>query len=117
MPKARKIMPVTVTTGITIIINKEVLKKKTLHLINKKKPALPAEIDGDLPYKPVGNIYQEGKERKWKAQWYQCGSSGCYHHAQGVVKIRLHIQRHHPELLTAAEFEAWRDKGLDREVC
>ena len=70
MVRGRKVVPVTVTTGITIIIKKEVLKKKTLHLINKQKPALPAEIDGDLPYKAVGNIYQDGKKNKWKAQWY-----------------------------------------------
>ena len=117
MPKAKKIVPVTVTTGITIIINKEVLKKKTLHLINKQKHSLPAEIDADLPYKPVGNIYKDGPKSKFRAQWYQCGATGCYHHAQGVAKIRMHLQRHHQELLTAAEFEAWRDKGLDRVEC
>ena len=27
------------------------------------------------------------------------------------------MQRHHPELLTAAEYEAWRDKKLDRVNC
>ena len=117
MSKARKIVPINVTYGVTIVIDKRVLLEDTLHLINKDRPALPDEIDAELPYKAVGNIYREGRKPKWQAQWYQCGSSGCYYHGQGVKAIRHHVQRKHPELLTAAEYEAWRDKGLDRVDC
>ena len=113
----RTFAPVTITTGLTIIVDKRVLVDLDLHDLENLKSTKKGEITDFEFFSKIDKEEYAVPDTKMRHAWYKCHIHGCYHLCQSLRNIKKHVASMHRGLLDKEQYEDFRDKSLDREQC
>ena len=113
----RTFASVTITNGLTIIVDKRVLLDLDLHDLDNLKETKKGETPYIEFFSKVDKEEYGLPETNMRHSWYKCHIHGCYHLAQSLRNIKKHVASKHRGLLDKAQYEDFRDKSLDRVKC